>query len=297
VDIDDLDDEGDENEEATSKSASAIEINIDDVDLHDDDGEDEDDLAEVVSEVDSDVQLDEEDLKDLETMGSAEEDDETASWTADAFDDRPLDKRSPSERGAAQAPPEPPPLPTTDPVQPDETPVVPRAAGSSRLRAALPAAARGAEDGDAVDGGRIVAGVTSGTGEVERGDELFPGSDVFEAGVSDMGQIADLDRDDEPADEGDLVSTASDLSPIASDSQDDPEPGPRDSEVHFGPRALAQAASRAAQLAKTQPAPTKAPAVAPPAAWRDDPRLRMAFEKALEAAWEVFVQELGRGES
>ena len=126
-------------------------VDLEDLDLDpDQDGqEDEEDLAEDVSEVDSEVDLDDDDLKALEEMDSGEQVQEDTSWAADAFDDRPLDKRAPSERLAAAPPPPPPPPPP-----PAAPPVVPAPAGSGRM----PRWMKAAQAGKAKDSERAKAG-------------------------------------------------------------------------------------------------------------------------------------------
>jgi len=170
ADLDDADLDDADLDDADLDDADLDDVDLDDVDLDDDDlvdddfkldlndmdldpddhGSDEDALVEDMSENDSDIELDPEDLKDLQKLDSGEE---VQGWAPDAFDDRPISGEGPA------LPPPPAPLPV--PSKPKGRPQVPTAAGSQR--------------------GKVVKADS-------RGDLDIPG-DVFEENISDLAAV------------------------------------------------------------------------------------------------------------
>ncbi|MGE0709197.1 MAG: hypothetical protein AB7N76_19775 [Planctomycetota bacterium] len=280
-------------------------------------GEDEDDLAEVASELDSEVHLDAEDLQVLEEMGSEEELEEAAQWAAEAFDPRPLHVRPPSERvpiyddDSTVAPARP---------TPPAAPSPPRAPTSARVPAA----------------------------EARKGG--IPGGDVFDEGLSDMAKAeasSEAHAAPVPPAPPPAPPSASRRAPVATDfgavldpldqsDQDDLDvPIPSDRSLGRGRRrvpetvelepeqrwvdprdapseerriqieaAVTSAINKALATDDGHDLPAASQAAGSPAAvtksaQRDggidlrDPRLRRAFERAMEVAWKAFLEELG----
>jgi len=324
LDDDDLDDDDDDAGGAAKlDDVDLDDIDIDDIDLDDiDDEEDEADLAQTASELDSEVQLDEEDLRALDEMESGEQVTGEVGWAADAFDDRPIHERPPSDRQKIE-----PPLPrrTPPPSRPAKPPVVPHASSGRSAKASSRAPKTSAKR----------------QGET-RGD--IPGGDVFEPNISGMGSISDVEQvsdigrllDEDGGLDADLEAALGSADGPTSDSdaiREDPlEASARGLEEHLldeesnevQPTAPARAKDspseeRRIQIksavtgavqralkesARTKP-PEEAPAAPPKAPGRDviepegvrhDPRVQRAFQKAMQTAWEVFVEELERGE-
>jgi hypothetical protein len=294
IDLDDDDDDDDEDDdlEADGISDSILDgadpIDIDAIDLDDDDDDgddDEADLAAEVSELASDVELDEEDLKALDEMDSGDQLDGPDGDWADAFDDRPLHQRPPSERMAAAKAPSStsnPPLPSVGP--PPEPPSAP-----------LPEPDRIARAARETDMGAVI-----------------PGGDVFEGNLSDMGATDPLhesaerliqELEQEPSEERRslIESAVTDAFQRATDRfrGDAPPPPPplaphRATESEEA-RAVAAADAEAEALAAAKAAAAAEAATlmdSPPALDLSDPRVRQAFDRAMSAAWEVFVREL-----
>ncbi|MEZ6185322.1 MAG: pentapeptide repeat-containing protein [Planctomycetota bacterium] len=165
VDLDDADlDDVDLDDDALVDDDFKLDLN--DMDLDPDDaGSDEEHLVEDMSEDDSDVELDPEDLKELKHLESGEEREELGDWAPGAFDDRPI-----SGEGAAlplPPPAAPAPLPSLT-TSPKGRPQVPAAAGSQRGKVVEVAAKQASKKGST--------------------DLNIPG-DVFEEELSDMAAV------------------------------------------------------------------------------------------------------------
>ncbi len=374
VDLDD-DDEGDEDDDdldgdlddgedepkraAPAKAAPARagapaqdaddDLDLDGVDLDaDESDEDEDDLAKDVSELGSDVELDDADIAALDAMDSGEETDAT-EWAAEAFDDRPLSARPPSERlgvvpsaraAGAGAPPPTPNLPAAPPRQP-KPPVAPTAARSARLIpdeepvAAATAPARpeasspfvsGESDHEApppppppdIPGGEVLEGVGSGSARLPAAATTpSPASSGRAPTASDP-----VDEEDSTAEElsasevGRIIdagqtgtgwpSTSSpgpdlgDLEPLSDEARPIPASPAGARRAGAGSDRLAESAAALRAEIAADPAPDvptgklPRPAAAPPLDL-EDPRVRRAFDQAMQAAWRTFTQALREG--
>jgi uncharacterized protein YjbI with pentapeptide repeats len=292
IDLDDLTSEprraGDLDEDESDLAA----LNLDDLDEDSleagssDVGEDEDDLAQVASELDSEVQLDDEDIKAIEELGSAEELEGAVGWAAEAFDDRPLGQRPPSERmpvanSDLAAPPAAPPLPRRP-----EAPAPP----SRRVPAAAP---------------RPPAPAAKRSGGI-------PGGSVFDENLSDMGKTSSAGEKSESAgpptdmgpveDFGDLVESADIAPDDGTGSEDLLEPTDAPSEER---RAMIESAvTSAVERTLASSADTSMPSdAASPGFDPSDPKVRAAFERAVEdavrqamdTAFDSFLKELRQG--
>ncbi|MBX3466854.1 MAG: hypothetical protein KF878_08145 [Planctomycetes bacterium] len=287
-------------------------------------GEDEADLAEDVSEIGSDVDLDEDDLRAIERMDSGDEMETDGAWAAEAFDDRPISQRPASERLARRALEEParagsertqaaaPPAPT----QPPAPPVPPRrpepelaATASSPFQSADDVAAPPPPPPATIPGGDVFDSGLSGSRAASAShpaddDEDVPVpalDDEVPLSASEVGRMIDAGRpvDDARDDDDDEEAALRDRLRQSARRLEEAMSG--DSARHAAAAAVAAppvAPARsapveaAAPVAPAAPAAAVAPATNGAALRTDDPRVRRAFDKALEAAWKVFVEEL-----
>jgi hypothetical protein len=324
-----LDEDLDDPEDEDDASADGV-VHIDpkkledlvDRDAADEGGEDEADLAEEVSEIGSDVELDDEDLKAIEEMDSGDEVEEGA-WAAEAFDDRPISQRPASDRLAqgktdpAPRRPEPAPAPAPRAAVPAPAkPVVPQAAGS-KAPAPAPAAKAKPEP--------ELAATASSPFQSSDGVEApppppaaeIPGGDVFEKGTS---ASASSPESRPPSDEDVPIPALDEDVPLSASEvgrmidahaprDEDPDEAALRDRLRQSARRLEEAISDTGDARRgtsgrigapvSAPAPKTAPVAAPaPAATNgvglrlEDPRVRRAFDKAMEAAWKVFMDEL-----
>lgn len=285
-------------------------------------GEDEADLAEDVSEIGSDVDLDEDDLRAIERMDSGDEMETDGAWAAEAFDDRPISQRPASERLARRALDEParagsertqaaaPPAPT----QPPAPPVPPRrpepelaATASSPFQSAddvvappppPPATIPG---GDVFDSGLSGSRAASASHPVDDDEDVpVPAlDDEVPLSASEVGRMIDAGRPVDDARDDDEDEEAALRDRLRQSARRLEEAMSGDSARHAAavaapPLAPARSApvEAAAPVAPAAPAAAVAPATNGAALRTDDPRVRRAFDKALEAAWKVFVEEL-----
>ncbi len=315
----------------------------------DDDAEDEADLAEEVSEIGSDVELDEDDLRAIDRMDSGDDMEvEAGAWAAEAFDDRPMRQRPPSERlgrpadaaptpasrpsapASPPSPPSPPAVPT-----PPAAPTPPAPPARPRVEPELAATASSPfQSADEVDA------------PPPPPPAVIPGGDVFDSGVSasaassaasasasvapstDSVAQADDDEDDVPVPtlDDEVPLTASEVGRLIDEQArpDAPEPAPAVADEPDGDSSeeaalrdrlrqsarrleaamasdpasssrvtRAEAGSTASSTATTRTTSTATMTLDGAGLRLDDPRVRRAFDKAMEAAWKVFLEELG----
>lgn len=320
-----------------------------DRDAADEGGEDEADLAEAVSEIGSDVELDDEDLKAIEEMDSGDEVEEGA-WAAEAFDDRPISQRPSSERlgpgktePAGKRPEAQVPAARTGPAAPRPAavaekalikPVVPQAAGSDRVRPApavpVPVVAPKPEPELAATASSPFQSADDVAAPPPPPAAEIPGGDVFERGASASASAPQAKTPSEedvpiPALDEDVPLSASEVGRMIDahgPRDEDPdeaalrdrlrqsarrlEEAISDSDTRRGssgrigsPASASPAKPSVAAATAARPAPPAPPAASVPAAngaalRLEDPRVRRAFDKAMEAAWKVFVDELNQ---
>jgi len=301
IDLDDLEDEaGSKVGELDEDESDLAALNLDDLDEDSldagssDVGEDEDDLAQVASELDSEVQLTDEDIKAIEELGSAEELEGAVGWAAEAFDDRPLGQRPPSERmpvasSSLAAPPAAPPLPRrpeapTPPTAPTPAPKAPTA------KAPAPA-----KRPSGIPGGSVFDENLSDMGKTEASAEQPASKSESNGPPTDMGLVEEF---------GDLVESA-DIAPEDEPGSEDllePSDAPSEERRAMIESAVTSAVERtlASSEDKSMPQDAASPGFDP-----SDPKVRAAFERAVEdavrqamdTAFDSFLKELRQGDA
>ena len=289
-------------EPAEGGSSDLAALNLDDLDeadldVADLDGEDEADLAQVTSELDSEVHLDEEDLQALEEMGSEEELEEAADWAAEAFDDRPIHQR-PSSEAQPALPPTPPAAPPPPPA-----PAAPRAP-----RPSVPSAPRAG-----IPGGNVFDENLSDIAKAEAEAASPAPAPAPPPPPTDFGPVEvdplvesvnDFDNVPVPNVPMGVAPHAPPAEVIGSASEDliDPRDAPSEERRALIESAVTDAVKRALSSSSDQgpvePSPASSSRAAALAAASSfdpaDPRLRQAFERAMESAWQTFLEELQR---